>query len=233
MYDYVKDKAFLKRAHGVCANLVNQLVQLLGKYGIEAEQSLVGSGGRNMVTQNANEPIDFDYNLIIWDAPDIMDCRYLKDTVKKAFDYILDKNGLSACDDSTSVLTSKKFQFTKGNQTEFSIDIAIVRIDDNGCWHRLIHKKTGNAYFDQYYWNQTPHSQGLYEKEKYLKGLPGGWEEVRSTYLNKKNMYLTRQDYNHSSFICYIEAVNEIYYKYNRNVGYYRNVGGFYSIFNL
>lgn len=40
------------------------------------------------------------------------------------------------------------------------------------------------------------------------------WNNVRNAYLNKKNMYLKRRDYNHSSFNCYIEAVNEVYNKY-------------------
>ena len=39
------------------------------------------------------------------------------------------------------------------------------------------------------------------------------WKEVRDTYLDKKNMYLRRQDKNHPSFNIYIEAVNEVYYK--------------------
>ena len=39
------------------------------------------------------------------------------------------------------------------------------------------------------------------------------WNEVRDTYLEKKNLYLRKNDHNHPSFICYIEAVNEVYYK--------------------
>ena len=30
-------------------------------------------------------------------------------------------------------------------------------------------------------------------------------------YEKIKNMYLVRNDYNHPSFICYIEAVNNVY----------------------
>ena len=39
------------------------------------------------------------------------------------------------------------------------------------------------------------------------------WLKVRDTYLEKKNMYLRRQDHEHPSFIAYIEAVNEVYHK--------------------
>lgn len=37
------------------------------------------------------------------------------------------------------------------------------------------------------------------------------WNEVRETYLKKNNMYLIGNDYNHPSFNCYIEAINEVY----------------------
>lgn len=40
------------------------------------------------------------------------------------------------------------------------------------------------------------------------------WGEVRTAYLDKKNLYLSRNDYNHPSFIVYVETVNQIYNKY-------------------
>lgn len=61
--------------------------------------------------------------------------------------------------------------------------------------------------------------------------------EVRETYLNKKNMCLRRPDDNsHQSFICSIEAVNEVYNKVQcgvaqrdiRSTSYLSN--GFYRI---
>ncbi len=43
--------------------------------------------------------------------------------------------------DSTSCLSTERINFTKGNSTEFSIDLAIVHEDLEGTWYRLIHKK--------------------------------------------------------------------------------------------
>lgn len=37
------------------------------------------------------------------------------------------------------------------------------------------------------------------------------WGEVRTKYLDKKNMYLLRGDTNHPSFVVYVESVNETY----------------------
>jgi len=45
--------------------------------------------------------------------------------------------------------------------------------------------------------------------------------EKKDSYLEKKNMYLFRQDHNHPSFVVYVEAVNEVYNRYfNRGGGY-------------
>ena len=86
MYHYVKDKDYLKCTYSTCSDIVNQLVQHLKKYGIESRMSLVGSGGRNMVTQNEKEAIDFDFNLEIIDLKNfrVYDGRQLKETVRKA-----------------------------------------------------------------------------------------------------------------------------------------------------
>ncbi len=114
--------------------------------------------------------------------------------------------------DSTSVLTTEKRHFTKGNHTEFSIDLAIVFNDRNG-WHRLIHEKTGFTAWDRYYWNLVPDSKDLLDKVTDIKGKHL-WNEVIDEYREKKNLYLCRQDYNHPSFNVYVETVNQVFNKY-------------------
>ena len=49
----------------------------------------------------------------------------------------------SESEDSTSALTTKKVS-VPGFKTKFSIDLAIVR-EENDAWYRLIHKKTGDV----------------------------------------------------------------------------------------
>lgn len=221
MYHWVTDKEYLKRAYSECSDIVNQLVQNLSNYGIKAKMNVVGSKSRNMITQYEKEPIDFDFNVTILSANNINDCRTIKENARKAFNEVLNANGWSDCEDSTSSLTTERRHFTKGNKTEFSIDVCLVRMKDDS-WYRLIHKKTGYSYMDSYMWEMGPNSKAMDDKVKYLKENTDAWIKVREAYLEKKNMYLTRNDYNHSSFICYIEAVNEIYYQYkgtyiNRN----------------
>ena len=216
MYHWIEDKAFSGKMKSTCSDLVNQLVQAINKDGaLSVRQHLVGSGAKNLITQNAHQPVDLDYNIEIVDAIeyDIDDCRGIKEYVRKKFNEVLNRAGWSDCSDSTSALTTERRYFTEGNSTEFSIDLCIVCADDGDRLYRLIHQKTGFAAYDRYFWNEVPSSSGLAYRVHWLKENDC-WLEVREAYLEKKNMYLSRGDHNHPSFICYIEAVNEVFYKY-------------------
>ena len=140
------------------------------------------------------------------------DGRTIKEHIQKQFDSILQSFDLDNCQDSTSALSTNPIYFTKGNKTEFSIDLAIVRENNRG-WERLIHSKTGAVAFDRWYWNEAPNSRGLADKVQDIKD-ENLRLEVRDLYLDKKNMYLRRGDRNHPSFNVYIETINEIYNKY-------------------
>ena len=214
VYHYVKDKEYIKRTYRTCADIVNQLVQHLKKYGIDSEMSLVGSGGRNMITQNEKEAIDFDFNLEIVKTEkfSIYDAKQLKETIRKAFNEVLKKNGWRDCRDSTSALTTERRVWNEGNKTPFSIDVCIIWVDSYTRVNRLIHQKTGITSMDRYYWNVARNSQSIWEREYYIKDN-NCWLEARKVYLEKKNQYLTRNDNEKSSLICFIEAVNEVYYR--------------------
>ena len=225
MYRYVTDKEFLKKSYSMCADLVNQLVQELKSYGIQAKMSTVGSKKRGLITQYGREPIDYDFNLWVSSAEEFdiqREPKRLKQEVIEAFDFVLSKNGWEDCEDSTSAITTKKHQLGGSSRIPFKIDICMVRESWQGTWYRLIHKKTGYTWADQYYWSQGPSIAGIKEKERFLK--PDYWEEVREVYLQKKNMYLERQEMdNHPSYNCYIEAINEVYtrrYK-SKSLGYF------------
>ena len=129
MYHWVEDKDFLARAYHDCADIVNQLVQELKNYEIDARMNVVGSKKRNMITQNAKEPIDFDFNLLILNADDYSKASDLKEDVREAYNTVLESNGWDDCDDSTSALTTKKMVFKKGNKTPFSIENPIIPVE--------------------------------------------------------------------------------------------------------
>lgn len=219
MYDWIKDKKFLGKMKRLCSDIVNQLVQEINKDDrMSVRAFLVGSGARNLFTQNGNQPIDLDYNLEImdYDHYDFSNGREIKEYIRKKFNIVLEKNDFSDCKDSTSALTTRKIHFTQGSQTEFSIDICIVKQNSYG-WYRLIHNKYGNIYTDLYRWEIVRDSKGLDDRVEWLKNNDL-WEEVRETYLHKKNMYRARPyDHHHPSFIVYIESVNEVYGKYTKH----------------
>lgn len=206
MFEYVTDKKLLKSTYSQSSNVVNQLSQRLRNAGLDTQMNLVGSGLRKMVARNGKGPFDYDFNLLIKNAESFAG-RELKECVRENYNEILGRNDWKDCSDSTSVLTARP-----NNKSCFSVDLCIVKRDAYGKLYRLIHDKTGIVNLDQYYWNIMPDSGNLAEKEESLKREH--WLEVRNVYLEKKNMYLKRQDPYHKSFICYIEAVNEVYYKY-------------------
>lgn len=211
MYHYVEDKEFLKRAQRVCSNLVAELEEELREEGINSQFFLIGSGAKNMVTQNEEESIDFDYNLNILSCNDFRDCKAIKEMVRRTFNKVLRNNDLPDCDDSTSSLTTKKFCLRGDENIEISIDVGIVTRDNDGILYRLKHEKGSTSYQDRYYWNEGPNLNKCKEKAVAIKSVPEYWEEVRTRYLDIKNKYLTNNDYNHPSFVCYIQAVNDVY----------------------
>ena len=212
MYKFIEDKDFLHRMRRFCSDIVNQLVQTINNEGFLTVQAhLIGSGAKNLITQNENEPIDLDYNLVIINSTsNINDCKKIKEYIKGKFNYVLENNDLYDCNDSKSCLSTKKIHFEGGNPTEFSIDLAIVCEDQDGAWYRLIHEKTGYVDRDRWIWNISRNSKELTNKVKWIKEN-NLWSELRNAYLDKKDLYLKRGDNQHPSFICYIEAVNEIY----------------------
>ena len=211
MYHYLQDKEFERRIRRYGGEIMQQLCHTLkADHDIGATFYLVGSGARKLITQNANQPVDLDYNLEIVRCDDFEDGRTLKECARKAFDKALKHRVLGNCQDSTSALSSMPIRLDYAS-IPFSIDVCITCQDEDGCHHRLIHKKTGLVCQDEYFWNEAPHSRELREKAACIR-KNGKWELVREQYLRLKNLYLTRNESkNHPSFVCYTEAVSNVY----------------------
>lgn len=221
-YEFVCESE-AKRYRSDCSRTLKKTCELLRTKGISAQFSLVGSGARNMITRNGDGPYDLDYNLLVMKADDeYRDLRLLKDTIRNALNKAVGGMFFSDAQDSTSCLTAL-LPFRGTPNVEFSFDVAIIKKNPNGNYMRLIHNKNVYALgWDQYTWNEVPNSHQVKDKADEIKE-EGLWQKVRDRYLEKKNMYLFRQDHNHPSFVVYVEAVNEVY---NR----YFNRGGWYSV---
>ena len=190
-YEIVRESES-KRYRSDCASVLTKTCEILKSKNIIAQFSLVGSGAKNLITRNGNGPYDLDYNLVVIKADERYwkDLRLLKDTVRNALNKAERKDSFSDAMDSRSCLTTL-LHFNDSPNVEFSFG------------------------YDQYTWNEVPKSHDVKEKADAIKA-EGLWQEVRDRYVGLKNMYLSRQDNTHPSFIVYVEAVNEIYYKYFR-----------------
>ena len=216
-YEFVYESE-AKHYRSDCSRTLKKTCELLRAKGISAQFTLVGSGARNMITRNGDGPYDLDYNLLVVKADDeYRDPRLLKDTIRNALNKAVGGKFFSDAQDSTSCLTAL-LHFKDTPNVEFSFDVAITTKNKNGNYMRLIHNKNVYALgLDQYTWNEVPNSHQVKDKADELKKA-GLWEKVRDRYLDKKNMYLSRQDHNHPSFLVYVEAVNEVYNeRFNRN----------------
>ena len=216
-YEFVCESE-AKRYRSDCSNVLKETCELLKEKCISAQFSRVGSGARNMITGNGDGPYDLDYNLLVMKADnEYRDPRLLKDTIRNALNKAVGGKFFSDAQDSTSCLTAL-LHFKDTPNVEFSFDVAIITKNKNGNYMRLIHNKNVYALgLDQYTWNEVPNSHQVKDRADKLKRA----EKVRDRYLEKKNMYLFRQDHNHPSFVVYVEAVNEVYNRYfNRGGGY-------------
>ena len=220
-YEFVYESE-TKRYRSDCSDVLKKTCELLKEKGISAQFSLIGSGARNMITRNGDGPYDLDYNLSIMRAEERYwsDLRLLKETVRNALNWAERNEFFSDAQDSASCLTAILY-FEKSPDIKFKFDVAITTKNKNGNYMRLIHNKNVYALgLDQYTWNEVPNSHQVKDKADEIKE-EGLWQEVRDRYLEKKNMYLSRQDRNHPSFVVYVEAVNEVYNRYfNRGGGY-------------
>jgi hypothetical protein len=214
MYKYVKDKEYLALLRRTCGSMMQELCHILKEdYDIGAVPKLIGSGSRKLITQNGNNPVDLDYNLEIVKCKVYGNCRSIKEAVRKSFNKVLRDRNWNDCSDSTSSLGTETRYFTDyPNKPSFSIDVGIVCRNSKGSYYRLIHEKTGRVSEDGYYWNEAPNSHKVRKKFEFII-QKGKWTMISDEYLRLKNMYLRQNDHNHPSFICYIEAVNNVYNK--------------------
>lgn len=204
MYKFAKQKDVKELAQW-CESIIKEVQKEIKEY-LTFSFNLIGSGGKKLVTQNAEEAFDLDYNLIIQkDKQGLIDNpKRLKDIMRHAFDNVLRENvqGYSGAKDSKSVIT---IVFADGIKRTFSFDVAIYVEADNGYVYRLINDNNTGKYI----WNQVPKSRNYEDKMQAVKEN-GEWEEFKVRYLALKNMHLVRGN-NVKSFSIFLETLNEFY----------------------
>ena len=212
MFTYVQDKELKKIMISEGPDIMNRLkMKINSEDYLEVDFELVGSGAKNLITQNGNQPPDVDFNFVILDMKERYNESAIKEYIREQLNIVLQDKELRNCSDSTSALTIKSIPAYKN--VFFSIDVAIVKIEYNNHWYRLIHEKHGRFDEDRWYWNQGINFDEIYKRVNAIKKA-NGWNDFRNRYLDKKNYYLSEQDNNHPSYVVYIESVNEVYKMY-------------------
>lgn len=188
-----------------CEEIIKEVQKEVKEY-LTFSFNLIGSGGKRLVTQNAEDAFDLDYNLIIQKDKQglIDDPKKLKNIVRNAFDVVLRESvdGYNGAKDSKAVIT---ITFSDGVKRTFSFDVAIYVEADNGYMYKLINDKNTGRYI----WNQLTKSKKYEEKMQAIKEN-GEWENFKYTYLELKNKYL-RSGNNVKSFSVFLEALNKFY----------------------
>lgn len=205
MYTFANQKD-VKELAKWCEGIIKEVQKEIKEY-LTFSFNLIGSGAKRLVTQNAEEAFDLDYNLIIQKDKQglIDDPKKLKNLVRNAFDRVLKKivQGYIGAKDSKSVIT---VTFADGVKRTFSFDIAIYVEADNGYVYRLINDKNTGRYI----WNQLPNSRNYEDRIQAVKEN-GEWEDFKDRYLELKNIHLHRHD-DVKSFSIFLETLNEFYH---------------------
>ena len=100
MYHYVPN-SIVKPWRSFTADKMNQVKQMLkSKYNLDSDFYLVGSGAKNLVTQNENEPFDLDWNLEVYNlAKPTKNAEWIKTTVMDFLNKILEDTPFRNCQD--------------------------------------------------------------------------------------------------------------------------------------
>lgn len=203
-YRYAK-QSDVKELNQWCLDILHEVQEELKEY-FTFDIRLIGSGDKRLVTQNADNCFDLDYNLILQrDKQGLLDNpKRIKDLFVARFNDVLKRtvDGYFHACDSSSVITIK---IIRNNRLEFSFDVAIIVEGDDGYFYRLVNDKNSKRYI----WNRVKNSNDYFERFQLVK-KNGEWQQFKERYLELKNMHLSRQD-DIKSFSIFLETLNEFY----------------------
>ena len=211
MYSFVTNKQEKNELRCACEQIIKNVQRSSLKEYFTFQFELIGSGSLNILTKNGeNGEYDLDYNLIIQkDKQGLIDNpKRIKDLFMKAFNEANPTLGFKSPENSTSVITSKLIY---DDRLHFSFDVAIMCEGYDGDYLKIKYNRSN----DLYYWNQVKDSSGYKTKIKALKSM-NLWVEAKERYLEKKNMYLKRNE-EKASFSILLEVLkemNDVYHLY-------------------
>jgi hypothetical protein len=203
MYGFAKQKEVKELAEW-CKNILHAVQKEVRDY-FTFDIQPIGSGRNKLVTQNAEEAFDLDYNIVLQrDKKNLLnDPKQIKDIFINGFNKVLKEKveGFDAVtSDSASVVTVKQILI---GELKFSFDVAIIVESNDGIFYRLTNDKKTKRYI----WNEVANSRNYMERFQNIKN-DDHWVDFKKRYLELKNMHLKRQD-EINSFSIFLETINE------------------------
>lgn len=172
----------------------------------------VGSSKRKMITrdQNSNIGFDFDVNIEVNDPDGDYSAEEIRNILRKGLDKVNNPYGRSVfgyfgydyTEDSTRVLTIK-VKDSANSCILHSCDFCIIYERSDGQQRYIRYNKKQNSYS----WEYQP--KGYYDlpiKIEWIK-KHGLWQQVRDTYIDKKNM---NTDDNKKSRSIFAETIHQV-----------------------
>lgn len=168
------------------------------------QYEFVGSAKRNMVTCDVESNIgfDFDVNIKVNDDDNEYTAKEIKHILMNAFNKFVQKYCYDFCEDSTRVFTIK-VKDRSNSRILHSCDFAIVNDYGDHRQEYIRFNKRANSYT----WEKQP--KGFYllpEKIEFCKDNLL-WQEVRDTYIEKKNSNMDKHKKSRSIFADTIHQV--------------------------
>lgn len=205
MYSYV-DQKLVTPYKAVCEKKLREVQHSVRKrYKITMDIILIGSGAKKLITRNEREPFDLDYNMVLRKIPEayLKDLGTLKAVIRKECDKVF-KEDFSYGGDSVHAIRYRK---TTNGKVVFRLDVGIHWIEaEQEMTKHLVRNKDNSGW----HWEERGDSSNIKTKVEAI-GKAGLRAKLEEIYLEKKNMYLKRQDDDHPSSVVYLEAVNEVF----------------------
>ncbi len=169
----------------------------------------VGSSSRNMITRDRNSNIgfDFDVNIEPNDPNENYSAEEIRNILRNGLNRVINPYGYSSfgydyTEDSTRVLTIK-VKDRANSRILYSCDFCIVYECSNGRQQYIRYNKKQNRYS----WEDQ--SIGYYELPAKIEWCKKHklWQQVRDTYIDKKN---TNTDNNKKSRAIFAETIHQV-----------------------
>jgi hypothetical protein len=147
----------------------------------------VGSSKRNMITRDCNSNTDFDVNIQVNDPDEDYSAEEIRNILHKGLDKVTNPYGYSIfgydyTEDSTRVL-SIKVKDRVNSRILHSCDFCIIYECGDGRQQYIRYNKKQNSYS----WEYQP--KGFYKLPDKIEWIKkhGLWQQVRDSYIDKKN----------------------------------------------